>query len=179
MTANIIVFGENQSDDLFARPDYFDVADFFNVDASAWGATLQVRTTDDDTASSPITWSAWQPFVTGDYSARGLQFRIRLTSTEFGITPVVTGLGATVDMPDETRAGDDLTVSVAGLSVTFTPAFRSLKGLGISAQGLQTGDYYTITAKDKSGYTIQFFNSSDVAVERTHDYVAVGYGRVG
>jgi len=178
VTASITAFGENYNSDVFLRPDFFDIVDFFDTAASSWGAMLQIRTTDDDPASSPVIWSAWQAFVTGDYNARALQFRVYLTSAEFGITPVVTQLGVTVDMPDETRAADDLVVTVAGLSVIFAPSFRSLKGLGISAQGLQTGDYYTITAKDESGYTIEFFDSSDTAVERTHDYVAVGYGRV-
>ena len=177
VTASITVTGENYNDDVFARPDFFDVADFFNVDASQYGAELQIRTTD-DSGASPVVWSAWQPFVTGDYSAEGLGFRLHLTSTEFGVTPVVSAAGITVDMSDENRAEDDLTVTVSGRTVNFAPAYRSLKGLGISAQGLQTGDYYDITNKDASGFDIAFFNSSDTAIERTFDYVAVGYGRV-
>ncbi len=177
MTAAITVNGENQNEDLFARPDYFDVDDFFGVDASQWGAELQIRITDDPTAS-PIIWTDWQPFVTGDYSARGVAFRIKLTSNEFAVTPVVSGLGVTVDMPDETRAQEDLVVTVSGLTVSFSPSFRSLKGLSISAQGLATGDYYSITSKDAVGFDIAFFDSGDSAIQRTFDYVAVGYGRL-
>lgn len=177
VTASITVTGENYNEDVFARPDFFDVADFFNVDASQYGAELQIRTTDNST-TSPIVWSDWQPFVTGDYSAEGLGFRLHLTSTEFGVTPVVSAAGIAVDMPDETRAEDDLTVTVSGLPVSFAPSFRALKGLSISAQGLQTGDYYTITNKDETGFDIAFFDSGDSAIQRTFDYVAVGYGRV-
>lgn len=178
VTANIIATGVNYNADVFTRPDFFGVADFFDVDPSQWGAVLQVRYTDDDPTASPVNWSDWGAFITGDYNARGFQFRIYLTSNEFGVTPSVTGLGVNIDMPDETRAADDLTVGTGGLAVAFTPAFRSLKGIGIAAQGLQTGDYYTITSKSATGFTIQFFDSGDTAVERTFDYVAVGYGRI-
>ena len=177
VTASITVFGEDQNEDLFSRPDYFGVADFFGVDASQWDVELQIRTTD-DAAASPIIWTDWQTFVTGDYSAEGLDFRVKLISNEFGVTPIVTGLGVVVDMPDEIRAEQDLTVTVAGLTITFSPAFRALKGLAISAQGLQTGDYYTITNKSAIGFDIDFFDSSDVAIQRTFDYVGSGYGRL-
>ena len=177
VTANITAFGDNQNEDIFARPDYFGVEDFFGVDASQWGAELQIRITDDP-AASPIIWSDWQPFVTGDYSSQGLDFRVKLTSNEFGVTPVISALGVNVDMPDETRAEDDLVVTVSGRTITFSPAFRVLKGLGISAQDMQTGDYYTITNKSAVGFDIDFFDSSDTAIERTFDYVAVGYGRL-
>lgn len=178
VTANINAFGKNYNSDVFSRPDFFDIADFFDVDANAWGVQLQIRTTDDDPSASPVNWSAWQAFVTGDYNARAFQFRVYLTSNEFGVTPVIAGLGANIDMPDETRAEEDLTVTTGGLGVIFSPELRALKGVGISAQGLQTGDYYEITSKSATGFTIQFFNSSDVAIERAFDYVAVGYGRV-
>jgi len=50
--------------------------------------------------------------------------------------------------------------------------------VGISASNLSSGDYYAITSKSASGFTITFYNSSDVAVDRTFDYVAKGYGEV-
>lgn len=178
VTADLTVNGVNYNSDVFGRPDYFAVADFFDVDTSQWDTVLEIRTTEDDPAGSPVTWLVWQPFVTGDYQARAFQFRVKLTSSQFGVTSSVTGVSVNIDMPDETRAADDLTVTVAGLNVTFSPAFRALKGVGISAQGLQTGDYYTITSKTAAGFTIQFFDSTNTAIERTFDYVAVGYGRV-
>lgn len=177
VTAAITAYGENASTDLFERPNYFGVEDFFGVDASQWGAELQIRITDDP-GVSPIVWTDWQPFVTGDYSAQGLDFRVKLTSNEYAVTPVISALGVTVDMPDETRAEEDLVVTVSGLTITFSPAFRALKGLGISAQDMATGDYYSITSKDAVGFDIAFFDSADAAVQRTFDYVAVGYGRL-
>jgi len=53
-----------------------------------------------------------------------------------------------------------------------------LQGVGIAAQNLNSGDYYAITAKSATGFTITFYNSSNAAVDRTFDYVAKGYGEV-
>jgi hypothetical protein len=43
---------------------------------------------------------------------------------------------------------------------------------------MDTGDYYTITSKTTSGFTIEFFDSSDISVDRTFDYIAEGVGQV-
>jgi hypothetical protein len=56
------------------------------------------------------------------------------------------------------------------------PAFRGLAGLGISAQGLASGDWYEITGKSAAGFTIQFRNAAGDGVARSFDYVARGYG---
>jgi hypothetical protein len=55
------------------------------------------------------------------------------------------------------------------------PPFKVLKGVGIAAGNLQSGDYYAITSKSATGFTITFYDSTDTAVDRTFDYVARGY----
>jgi hypothetical protein len=47
----------------------------------------------------------------------------------------------------------------------------------IAAQDLATGDFFTITSKSATGFTIEFFNSSGSTISRTFDYVANGQGR--
>ena len=66
----------------------------------------------------------------------------------------------------------------SGKVVTFSPAFKELQGLGISAQSLATGDFYELTSKSATGFTIKFKNSSGSVVSRDFDYVAKGYGYV-
>jgi hypothetical protein len=41
---------------------------------------------------------------------------------------------------------------------------------------MQTGDFYTLTSKTRSGFTINFFNSAGANVDRTFDYMAKGFG---
>ena len=70
------------------------------------------------------------------------------------------------------------TTSSSGKAITFTPAFKSLQGVGISAQNLASGDYYVITSKSATGFTITFKDSSNAVVNRTFDYVAKGFGEL-
>lgn len=136
---------------------------------------LQIRTTTDDPASSPV-WSAWRDFVLGDYRARGLQFQAILSTLNAGVTPVVEELSITIDMPDRVVAADDISAAAGGEVVTFSPSYRVLEGISIAAQDLATGDYFVITSKTAAGFTIQFKNAAGAGVSRTFDYLAKGYG---
>ena len=169
--------GVNQNEDIFSRSDFFGVDDVFGVTDSNWNAEIEMRMTDDDPAGSP-TWSGWAPLALGDYSARAFEFRIRLESLAWGVTPAVSAASVSVDMPDRIVSGNDLTVPVAGLSVVFGPAFKGLKGLGIAAQDMATGDYSVVSSKGATGFDVIFRNAAGAAVQRTMDYVAAGYGRV-
>ncbi|MGO8211827.1 host specificity factor TipJ family phage tail protein [Rhizobium ruizarguesonis] len=178
VSAEVLAFGELTSEDVFSRPDWFAAPDFFGTASeSLWDVTVEISTTNDNPAGTPV-WSAWSELVTADISARAYRFRAKLQSLQFDVTPVVTGLAAMVDMPDRVLAENDLIVPTGGLTINFSPPYFVLSGVSISAQGLQTGDYYQITAKDADGFTIIFRNAAGTAVQRTFDYVAKGYGTV-
>lgn len=156
-----------------SRAGQFDgVGDFDDIDTE-----IQVRHTDDDPSGAP-TWSDWRQFDVGEYAARAFQFRLLLSGDSTNVSPQVTALSVTIDMPDRVIADSDIASGAGAKSVTFSPAFKSLQGIGIAAQNLVSGDYYTITSKSVSGFTITFYDSGDNAVDRTFDYVARGYGEV-
>lgn len=161
----------------------FDSASgLFDGDPNTYGDTnveFYISTTDDDPAGTP-TWSAYRRFYVGDYKARALRFKIVLTSRSGESSPSVSELSISIDMPDRVTAGNDLASGTGsgGYSVTFTPSFKVTPALGIAAQNLAQGDYYEITTKSASGFTIRFKNSSGTVVNRTFDYVAKGYGEL-
>jgi len=166
-------------EDLFdtATGNFDDRTGLFDGDPLTLGDTnveLQVSTTDGDPAGSP-TWSSYQRFVSGIYKARAFRFRAILTTTNPASTPAVSELSVTVDMPDLVIADNDIASGAGSKVITFVPAFKVLKGVGIAAGNLQSGDYYAITSKSATGFTITFYDSTDTAVDRTFDYVARGY----
>lgn len=166
-------------EDLFdtATGNFDDRAGLFDGDPLTFGDTnveLQVSTTDGDPAGTP-TWSSYQRFVSGTYKARAFRFRAILTTTNPASTPAVSELSVTVDMPDLVSADNDIASGAGAKIITFVPPFKVLKGVGIAAGNLQSGDYYAITSKSATGFTITFYDSSDTAVDRTFDYVARGY----
>ena len=141
------------------------------------GATdvdLFVSTTTDDPAGSP-TWTAYRQFIVGSYTARALRFRAELTTTQSDETPAIEELEAQVELPTRTQSDNDIQSGTAAKSVTFTTPFKSLLAVSISVGDMQSGDYYAITSKSATGFTIAFYDSSDTGVDRLFDYVATGF----
>lgn len=177
LNATLSVSGKNVFDEIDEWDDIDSRASWDGTDPSQYSVVLEVRTTNDNPAGSP-TWSAWKPLKPlGEYTARAFQFRLVLSSFISDITPSVSQATVTIDMPDRVEADDDIASGAGGYSVTFTEAFRIAPVIEVTADNLNTGDYYTITNKTASGFDIEFFNSSDVSVDRTFSWVAQGYGR--
>ena len=178
VTASVTVDRLDYTDSFDAATSNFDDRQgLFDGDADNFGNTdveLQIATTEDDPSGSP-TYTDFRKFVVGNYKARAFKFRAILTSTDTDATPVVSVLSVAVDMPDKLISEADVASGAGSKVVSFSPAFKTLQGLGISAQNLQSGDYYAITSKTASGFTITFYNNSDAAVDRTFDYVAKGF----
>lgn len=141
---------------------------------------LYVSTTEDNPNGMSPNWSSWRKFFVGDYKARGFKFKAVLTSVDTAASPSVSFLEVQIDMPDRIAAGSDIVsgTDAGGKVVNFAPAFKAAPAIGIAAQNLAQGDYYTITAKSASSFTIKFMNSGGSTVSRTFDYVAKGYGEL-
>lgn len=139
-----------------------------------------VATTDDDPNSGSATFTDFRRFISGDYTARGFKFKLVLNSTDVNATPQVNTLGMEIDMPDRTLAESDIAsgTSSSGKAVTFPTAFKQLDGIGISVGNLASGDFYVISSKSATGFTIKFSNSSGAVIDRTFDYVAQGFGEL-
>lgn len=134
--------------------------------------SLWVRTSD----VSPAVWSAWKPFVVGDYRARQFDFQLRGAVTQTSNWIDVTKLEVVIDMPDRIESGNDLVVPALGLTITYTPPFNANPAVSLTAQGLSPGDYLDVSAKTATGFTVFIRNSSGVAQPgRSIDYISKGY----
>jgi len=152
----------------------------FDGDPNSYGDTnvqLYVATTEDDPTGSPV-WSAFRPFFVGDYKARAFKFKAVMTTTSGESSPQLEALSVSIDMPDRVISGDNLASGAGAYAVTYGKAFKETPAVAIAAENLAQGDYYEITSKSASGFTITFRNSGGSAVSRTFDYVAKGYGEL-
>ena len=159
--------------------NFDDRSGFFDGDVNAFDdvdVEVQARITEDDPSGTP-TWSDWKRFEVSDFKARGLEFRAKLSTTDDQATPAVSELGVILSMGEHVESGDDITSGVGSYAVTFDRPYKVTPAIGIGAQDLQTGDYYRITSKSRTGFTITFYDSADTIVSRTFDWVAKGYGR--
>jgi len=137
------------------------------------GAEIQVGA--DDTSLANITTFrkiAQQSTIKG----RFFKFRCKITSDNNKVKAKVHTLEIKLNMEKRTEANQDVVASASGTAISFVNSFFATPSIGISAQGLQTGDYYELTSKSKTGFTIRFYNSSNVGVSRTFDYQVVGHG---
>lgn len=146
-----------------------------STDPSRWRLRLQLRSTPDDPAGTPV-WSAWQDISLGEYAARAFQCRAILESDAENVTPVVTQMTLHVDMPDRTISVRGTSSDAAGNTVTFPHPFRTPPAIAITAQNMQSGDYYTLDSITEAGFFIRFFNAANTGISRDFDFLAKGYG---
>jgi len=146
-----------------------------STDPARWRLRLQLRTTADDPEDAPV-WSAWQDVALGEYTARAFQCRAWLQSDSPTVTPVVSTLTLRVDMPDRTVSARGISSEPAGDDIVFAKPFRAAPAVAITAQNMQSGDYYALTDMTASGFSIRFFNAGGSGISRDFDYMAKGYG---
>jgi hypothetical protein len=173
VTASITQTSDN-ADDLFdARTGNFDDASSsFDGDTPAnCNAHIEIALSNDN-----ITYTSFRNFVVGDYTARYYKFRVVLTSFDLSSTPVISALSVSIDMPDRIFSGNDLVSGAGTYTVTFTNPFYSANyAVGITAQGLATGDFFLLSNKTINGFDLAFKNSSNTGISKTFDYLAKGY----
>lgn len=175
--AELDVFGQG-SNNVFDFSDVFAVDDVFGIGNDGWAVELQYRITQTDPNNSPVEWSDWEALEAGTLEFWAIQFRLKLISLSQNVSPEITGLSVRVDMPDRIERGEDLTVPVAGTTVTFSPEFKETPAVAITVQDGAADDKIEFTSKTAGEFTFKVYNETAGAyVERSYDYIASGYGR--
>ena len=173
ITASLTQTADNP-DDLFDNRsgDFDDASSNFDGDTPAnCNAHLEIATSDDN-----ITYTDFRGFVIGEYEARYFKFRVVLISRDLASTPVVSAVTVTLDMQDRIFSGNDIVSGTGTKSITFTNPFKSGNfAVGITGQGMATGDYFTVSNKTINGFDVAFFNSSNAGVSKTFDFIAKGF----
>jgi len=173
ITASLTQTSDNP-DDLFDNRsgDFDDASSNFDGDTPAnCNAHIEIATSDDNT-----TYTDFRTFVIGEYTARYFKFRVVLISRDGASTPVVSEVTVTVDMVDRIFSGNDIVSGTGTKSITFTNPFKSVNyAVGITGQGMATGDYFTVSNKTINGFDVAFFNSSNSGVSKTFDFIAKGF----
>ena len=173
ITASLTQTSDNP-DDLFDNRsgNFDDASSNFDGDTPAnCNAHIEIATSDDNT-----TYTDFRTFVIGEYTARYFKFRVVLISRDNASTPVVSEVTVTIDMVDRIFSGNDIVSGTGTKSITFTNPFKSGNyAVGITGQGMATGDYFTVTNKTINGFDVAFFNSSNSGVSKTFDFIAKGF----
>ena len=173
ITASLSQSSDNPDDLFDNRTGLFDSSNSnFDGDTPAnANAHLEIATSDDNS-----TYTAFQTFVIGDYTARYLKFRVVLISRDLASTPVVSEATVTIDMPDRIFSDNNISSGAGTKTVTFTNPYKSVNyAVGITAENMATGDYFIVENKTINGFDVTFKNSSNSAVSKTFDFIAKGF----
>jgi hypothetical protein len=173
VTASITQTSDNLDDLFDARTgDFDDAGSNFDGDTPAnCNAHLEIALSNDN-----VTYTTFRNFVVGDYTARYYKFRVSLRSFDLSSTPVISALSVSIDMPDRIFSGNDISSGAGTYTVSFTNPFYSVNyAVGITAQGLATGDFFLLSNKTINGFDLAFKNSSGTGISKTFDYIAKGY----
>ena len=177
--------------DLFDSVPNLDVRDDFDgLTATDVNAEMLVRVTQDNPNTGSPTYGPFQTFANGTYKGRGFQFKVNLTSNDSAQDIRVFELGYTASMEQRIERSSQTEASGAGAKpITFQHPFfvgtantegganSILPSIGITAQNMQSGDFFELTNISGTGFTVHFKNSSNASVDRNFTYQAVGFGK--
>ena len=171
-------------------PAFPTTGNFDGTTATQVNAEMLVSVTQDDPTSGSPTYKPFQTFANGRYKGRGFKFKVNLTSNDPNQDIRVFELGYTASMGQRTEQSPSITASGAGAkAVTFQHPFfvgtantqgganSILPSVGITAQNMQSGDFFEISNVSGTGFTVHFKNSSNASVDRNFTYQAVGFGK--
>jgi hypothetical protein len=139
------------------------------VDATAGTAfQLKFRSSLDN-----VTWTNWFDAVAQTVTARYLQCRVYLTTSDSSKTPKVRAWLWVVDVPDVDRVGADATVCVGGTEISFGYVYYVPPAvMAMAAGGSRRAE---ITAKTATGFTVIVVDPDGADVGGTVDWHARGY----
>ena len=164
----------NTWDERVGNIDLWD--DIDGDDLGAANCNVYIRSTNDDPAGTP-TWKDWQPFVNNTSRGRGFQFKVIATSINPAQNVVIEELGVTTHFERRTEQQRNISSGTSAYTVTFPTAFYAAPSIGITAQDMDTGDYFQLSSVSRTGFTVTFRDSGGSIVSKTFDYQAVGHGR--
>ena len=148
-------------------------APFDGNDPTNATAQLQIATS----TTSLDNATSFQPMNTStSFKGRYFKFRLRLANKNNKTRAFVSGISIDVKMQKRTETGEDVASGTTTKTVTFTNPFFAIPSIGISAQNMATGDFFSISNKSISSFDIVFSNSSGSNINRTFDFVAIGHG---
>jgi hypothetical protein len=164
-------------DDKVQLIDEWPLIDEDNIDTV--NAALYVRTTTDDpdpAVATPV-YGDWNEFANVISRGRGFQFKVRAASSDPDTNIVIDELGCLMELQLHTEQSGTLASGAGAYAVVFDNAFYQPPNVGVTGFNMATGDFFTVTSVTRTGFTVEFKNSTGTSVNRNFTYTAVGYGR--
>lgn len=164
----------NLADDIDDRKEFINIWDTIDNPPANILVDTFISTTNDDPAGSP-TWSSWAQFTISDYTARAFKFKLEAFTSNINHQINISKLSASVEAPDKIETKRQIISGTITKTIIYTTQFNSIPVVNITSIDMMTGDYHTISNETATGFDVNFYNSSDVAISRVFNYSATGY----
>ena len=140
------------------------------------------------TSTDASSFGDFNAFANGEFKARAFKFKANVATTNTNQNINVQQLGYSAILQSRTEQSTTTIASGAGAkNVTFDKPFfvgtASLGGanaylpsIGITAQGMESGDFFELSNVSGTGFTVHFKNGS-TSKDRNFSYQAVGFGK--
>ena len=173
--------------------DDFDGSEANNVNAELLVATTTSAPSGTNYADSDFSGKTFNTFVNGTYKARGLKFKLKLSTTDIAQNIQVKELGYTATFQRRSEQGSARSVddsnNPAAKDITFDKPFfvgtSTLLGvdsnkpsIGITAtDNITSGDFFQVTNITSTGFRVTFKDSSNAVIDRNFNFSVVGFGK--
>ena len=174
-----VVLGNN----IDSWTDFDSISNFDGDPANDTDCQVYVKTSTDGSS-----YGSFNAFANGEFKARSFQFKADLSTTNTNQNVNVQQLGYTAILQSRTEQSTTTIASGAGAkNITFTKPFFTgtaslggtnayLPSIGITAQGMESGDFFELSNVSGTGFTVHFKNGS-TSKDRNFSYQAVGFGK--
>ena len=174
-----VVIGNN----IDSWTDVDSVTNFDGDPANDTDCQVYVKTSTDGS-----NYGDFNIFANGEFKARSFQFKADISSLDTNQNVNVQQLGYSAILQSRTEQSTTTIASGAGAkNVTFSKPFfvgtASLGGanaylpsIGITAQGMASGDFFELSNVSGTGFTVHFKNGGS-SLNRNFSYQAVGFGK--
>jgi hypothetical protein len=133
------------------------------------------------TGTAGASWTVYQDLITGDYSARGIRFRVTGTVIDTSIGIKFDEISVNFDTVDLIQTGTVTTSAGADVTETFSTGFYGGSGgggqkpvVGVQIVGGSAGDTVDIVTRSVTSFDISVYDSGGSRVVRSVDWMAIG-----
>jgi hypothetical protein len=160
----------NFQENILAIADILSEQDILNdSNRQFYSVTPQIRFAGED-----AVYGNWVNYTRGLVNARYFDVRLVLETTNPLIVPFVDEFTWSVDVPDLVQKAENLSVSIAGETVTYAKPFHAIPNVQITIMDAIDGDWIELTNSTISSFDITIYNGA-TAVARDINWISQGY----
>ena len=122
-----------------------------------------------------VSFNEFRDFKDGRYVGKAFKFRLKLTTRDELVTPLIRSWSVIVDMPDVIESGSAFSDESGDILISYKNNFSVSPKAQITIINALVGDDAVLTNQSKDGFMIKILDKKGTAVRREFNYIAKGY----